>query len=53
MTRELPPALHTWLHAVQTYKQLKGVSTDGYWQIPKKGTRAYKDIKKIYLKMLN
>ena len=52
MTRQLPPALHVWLHAVDAYKDLKKIPKGGYWQIPAKGTKAYKDIRKIYLKML-
>lgn len=52
MVRELPPALHTWLHAVDAYKTIKGIPKDGFWKIPKEGTKGYKDIRKIYKKML-
>ncbi len=52
MARELPYQLHVWRDAVDAYKDLKGIPKGGYWQIPSKGTKGYKDIRKIYLKML-
>ena len=51
MTRELPTALHIWLHAIDAYKTAKNIPKDTFWKVPAKGTKAYKDIHKIYKKM--